>query len=87
MKNSILFFVISTIFLLVFVKSATVRENIFLLFKYSCKFYINIKAGDQFYDNRCICICPSFTVIGEEETHRKVYIDVLNKENWLVVLF
>jgi hypothetical protein len=24
-------------------------------------------------------------VIGEEETHRKVYIDVLNKENWLVL--
>jgi hypothetical protein len=42
-------------------------------------------AGDEFYDNRCICICPSFTVVqGETDTGRKVYIDILNKENWLV---
>lgn len=40
-----------------------------------------VKAGDEFYDNRCICICPSFTVIKEAETNRKIYIDILNKEN------
>ena len=40
-----------------------------------------VEAGDEFYDMRCICICPSFTVIGEEETNRKIYIDILNKEN------
>jgi len=39
-----------------------------------------VQAGDEFYDNRCICICPSFTVIGESETNRKIYIDVLEKE-------
>ncbi len=40
------------------------------------------KAGDEFYDYRCICICPSFTVIGEADTNRKIYIDVLNKDSW-----
>jgi hypothetical protein len=40
------------------------------------------QVGDQFYDNRCICVCPSFTVIGEEETHRKIYISILDKDNW-----
>ena len=40
------------------------------------------KAGDEFYDNRCICVCPSFTVVGEKETNRKIYIDVLDKEDW-----
>jgi len=39
------------------------------------------QAGDEFYDYRCICVCPSFTVIGQEETNRKIYIDILKKEN------
>ncbi|CAF0825097.1 unnamed protein product [Brachionus calyciflorus] len=38
------------------------------------------QAGDEFYDFRCICVCPSFSVIGEEETHRKIYIDIINKD-------
>lgn len=44
-------------------------------------FFSSAKAGDEFYDYRCICICPSFTVIGEAETNRKIYIDVLNKDS------
>lgn len=39
------------------------------------------QAGDEFYDYRCICVCPSFTVIGEQETNRKIYVDILNKDN------
>ena len=30
-------------------------------------------------------MCPSFTVIGEKETNRKIYVDILNKDNWLVL--
>lgn len=57
------------------------------MFKLFAAFFIlffveKIKAGDEFYDNRCICVCPSFTVVGEPETNRKIYIDILDKEDW-----
>ena len=45
-------------------------------------FLFLFQSGDEFYDNRCICICPSFQVIGEEDTGRKIYISVLSKEKW-----
>lgn len=40
-------------------------------------------AGDEFSDHRCICICPSFSVINEKPTDgdRKIYIDIMNKED------
>ncbi|RNA15938.1 transmembrane 9-like isoform X3 [Brachionus plicatilis] len=37
-------------------------------------------AADEFYDFRCICVCPSFTVINQTETNRKIYIDVIPKD-------
>lgn len=42
------------------------------------------QAGDEFSDHRCICVCPSFSVINEKPTEgdRKIYIDIMNKEDW-----
>ncbi|CAF1149075.1 unnamed protein product [Adineta steineri] len=40
--------------------------------------------GDEFEDYRCRCICPSFTVLQDpsmNETHRRVYIDVVAPDN------
>lgn len=36
-----------------------------------------VYSGDQFEDYRCKCVCPSMTVVGFNETHRRVYIDVV----------
>lgn len=40
------------------------------------------EAGDEFYDNRCICLCPSFKVLDQNisDTGRNVYIDILPKD-------
>lgn len=53
-------------------------------FKVKVNFIQLFKSDDEFYDTRCICICPSLHTVDATipETNRKIYIEIMGKENW-----
>jgi hypothetical protein len=59
-------------------------NRLILCIIYSSSLWFLVNGADEFEDYRCRCVCPSFTVLQDptmNETHRRVYIDVVAPDN------